>query len=258
VPPPPALPAWLADPARAADWLERLAGRLTVHRRHRIETVLDRRTRYLTVALEDIYQPHNAAAVLRSCDGFGVQDVHILENRNPFETKSQKSNVSMGTERWLTLHRYKEIRDPAKADTPELNHPATQRGLENLKAQGYRLAALTLRGSPRELSDVPLDKPLALLVGTELTGLSDAAHALADYQVRLPMEGFAQSFNLSVCTAVCLYELTRRLRDPKNALSWPLSPAERQQLFFEWIHRDVQGADELLARWEAEARSVHD
>ena len=63
------------------------------------------------------------------------------------------------------------------------------------------------------------------------------------------MEGFAQSFNLSVCTAVCLYELTRRLRDPRANLAWQLPADEKRRLFFEWVRRDVSGADELLARW---------
>ncbi len=240
-------PAWLADPARADELLGRLAAQLTAHRRERIETVLARRTRRLTVALEDIYQPHNAAAVLRSCDGFGVQDVHVLENLNTLRLRAPGSNVSMGTERWVTLHKYR----PAKGvpTDPAVTHPATVAAAKALKTGGYRIAALTLRGSPVDLSEVPLDKPLALFIGTELTGLSDAAHEAADFAVKLPMEGFAQSFNLSVCTAVCLHELTRRLRDPKAKITWQLPVEEKRRLLFEWLQRDVAGADELLTRW---------
>lgn len=241
------LPAWMADSARAADLLDRLAARLTPHRRERIETVLARRTRWVTVALEDIYQPHNAAAVLRSCDGFGVQDVHVMENLNTLRLRGQGSNVSMGTERWLTLQRYRAAKN-VPAD-PSVTHPATVVAAKTLRERGYRVAALTLRGSPVDLSEVPLDKPLALFIGTELTGLSDAAHEAADLNVKLPMEGFAQSFNLSVCTALCLYELTRRLRDPRNKIPWALPEEEKRRLFFEWVRRDVIGADELLARW---------
>jgi tRNA (guanosine-2'-O-)-methyltransferase len=247
--PTPTPPAWLADPARADDLLNRLAARLTPHRRERINAVLARRTRWLTVALEDIYQPHNAAAVLRSCDGFGVQDVHIMENLNTLRLRERGSNVSMGTERWLTLHR-KRVLKTAPAETGRA-HAATAETAQGLKARGYRIAALTLRGAPVDLVDVPLDKPLALFIGTELTGLSDAAHEAADVTVKLPMEGFAQSFNLSVCTAVCLYELTRRLRDPRGNIPWQLPEAEKRLLYYEWVRRDVLGADELLSRWGA-------
>jgi tRNA (guanosine-2'-O-)-methyltransferase len=172
----------------------------------------------------------------------------------------------MGTERWLTLQRYRTAKNkpgnenvsPTKtlsstmaALAPTAAHPATASALGALKARGYRLAALTLRGDPVDLCDVPLDRPLALLIGTELTGLSDTAHQFADLAVKLPMEGFAQSFNLSVCAAVCLYELTRRLRDPRGKIPWPLPEEEKRLLFYDWVHRDVPGADELLARWGA-------
>jgi tRNA (guanosine-2'-O-)-methyltransferase len=231
---------------------------LTPHRRERLAAVLARRTRWLTLVLEDIYQPHNAAAVLRSCDGFGVQDIHVIENLNPF--RSNRSSVAMGTERWLTLHRHRSPSLSPESDAddfscppaePSAPRPATTQALAGLRARGYRLAALTLQGSPVDLADVPLDRPLALMVGTELTGLSDTAHALADIQVRLPMEGFAQSFNLSVCAAVCLYDLTHRLRHPLSQLPWPLSVEEKNALLSGWLMRDVPGAAELLTRWQS-------
>jgi tRNA (guanosine-2'-O-)-methyltransferase len=237
--------------------LDRLAARLTAHRRERLEAVLARRTRHLTLVLEDIYQPHNAAAVLRSCDGFGVQDVHVIENLNSFHP--HRSSVSMGTERWLTVRRYRAPSLPMESESgesprtppaaPNAPRPATTTALTELRARGYSLAALTLQGSPVDLADVPLDRPLALLIGTELHGLSDTAHAFADLPVRLPMEGFAQSFNLSVCAAICLYELTRRLRDPRAKLPWPLPANEKDALYSDWLRRDVPGADELIARW---------
>jgi len=147
----------------------------------------------------------------------------------------------------VTLHKYR----PAKGapTDPTVTHPATVAAAKALRERGYRIAALTLRGAPVDLVDVPLDKPLALFIGTELSGLSDAAHEAADLTVKLPMEGFAQSFNLSVCTALCLYELTRRLRDPRGKIAWPLPEEEKRRLLYEWLRRDVPGADELLSRW---------
>ncbi len=110
--------------------LERIAyfsTMLTQERSERIRTILSKRTRYLTVVLEDIFQPHNASAVLRSCDGFGVQDVHIIENANRFQL--QKS-IELGTSQWLSIHRYNSREQD--------NTTATVR---HLKEQGYRIIA---------------------------------------------------------------------------------------------------------------------
>ena len=131
-----------------------LSGFVSARRRRRIEQVLAQRTRWIALALEDIYQPHNASAVLRSCDCFGVQDVHIIENRNEYTPSPQ---VDMGSSGWLSLIRYDEGAEN------------TETALAALKERGYKLVATTPHRDDCLLEDLAVDKPLALLFGTEDT-----------------------------------------------------------------------------------------
>jgi tRNA (guanosine-2'-O-)-methyltransferase len=220
---------------------EFLSGFVTEQRMEKIENILARRHRYITVALEDIYQPHNASAVLRSCDAFGIQDVHIIENRNSYRINP---DVELGTAQWLDLHRYRAAE----------NNTATAIG--ELKSRGYRVVATAPHRNDRLLHELPLDDgPLALLFGTELTGLSDEAMDLADEYVRIPMHGFVESFNISVSAAICLYDLDQRLRE--SDIDWKLDEAEREQIRRSWLgasikkHRILE--EEFRRTWDAEA-----
>lgn len=211
-----------------------LASSVTAHKQRRCDEVLAQRTRYLTVALEDIYQPHNASACLRSCECFGVQDVHLLEGRYRFEANR---DVALGAQQWLTLHRYRPTGpDPSTATTA---------GLAALRDRGYRIVATALRDDAVPLRAVPLDRPVALAFGTEEEGVSPALLNAADAVVRIPMVGFTQSFNISVSVALCLYEMTTRLREERN--DWMLSEGERAQLRLAWYTR-IAPRGEVLVR----------
>ena len=104
-----------------------------------------------------------------------------------------------------------------------------------MRARGYSIVASTLREGAGGISDVPVDRPLALMIGTELTGLSQVAHENADFLFSIPMFGFAQSFNLSVFSALCLSDLSGRMRALDD--SWKLSDSEREALLLEWLSR---------------------
>ena len=208
----------LTPEARQALYLE-LSGRLTEPRRAGMEEVLSRRTRHACVVLEDIYQPHNASAVLRSCDGFGIQDVHILERRYRFQLKK---TISLGASKWLTLHRRRLGEEDASAPY-----------LSELKANGYRVVATTLRPGSRPLEEININRPVALCFGTEEEGLSDSAHEAADELVHLPMYGFTQSFNISVTVALCLQIL--RMRMKQAGIEAPLTDAEKDELRLQWV-----------------------
>lgn len=204
-------------------------------RQQRMEDVLDERTRWLTVVLEDIYQPHNASAVLRSCECFGVQDVHIIENRNEYNLNP---GVDMGASHWLTLHRYRDER----ANNSEA-------ALDALKKRGYQLFATTPHRDDLLLEEVPVDRPLAVMLGTEESGLSDRALAAADAYVRIPMYGFTESFNISVCAALLLRELSSKMRG--EDVPWALDKAEREALLLEWYRHSIRGVELLEQRyWE--------
>lgn len=190
-----------------------------------IQKVASERTRYLTVVLEEVYQGHNAAAVVRSCDGFGIQDLYVIEGRNRFDLS--QSTVSKGSHKWIDVHSYKKDADNTTAC------------LRALKAQGYRIVATALDEHSVGIDAVPLDQKIALVMGTELEGLTPEAFAEADLLVKLPMYGFCQSYNLSVSTALCLYDITQRLR--QSSVDWRLREEERRELLYSWLKKMVQG-----------------
>lgn len=206
---------------------------VTAQRQRRIDDVLAWRTRRLTVALEDVYQQHNASAVLRSCEIFGVQDVHIVEGTNRFRPNK---GVALGASQWLTLHRY-------HGDVDE----STRCCLQQLKARGYRIAATTLQEDGIPLSNLSLDRPLALVFGAEERGLSQEAHDLADTFIQLPMFGFTQSFNVSVTVALCLDNLVRRLH--ASEVAWQLSEAEKVDLRLKWLIQSATRGELLVRRF---------
>lgn len=201
----------------------------TDERWQKIEAVVHQRTRHLTVVVEDIYQPHNASAVLRSCDGFGVQDVHIIENNNQFEASSQ---VTIGADQWLSLSRYKEP-----------NTDNTEACFNHLKQVGYKIIATSPHEDDVNLNDLPITEKTALVFGTELNGISDRAKELADGFVKIPMAGFSESFNISVSAAVCLYNLTRRLR--ASQVDWMLSEEEMEALKLTWLKQSIKAGEQL-------------
>jgi tRNA (guanosine-2'-O-)-methyltransferase len=213
------------DPGLAAY----LADFVSPERRARMDVVLSERTRYITVAVEDIYQPHNASAVLRTCDAFGIQDVHIIENRNQYRINP---GVELGTAQWLTLHRYRD------GDTN------TEKAVADLRRNGYRIVATSPHTDQQSLEGINLSSgPLALLFGNEMDGLSDTALSLADEYLAIPMVGFVESFNISVSAAIVLYELTGMLR--RSKVAYHLSVGERDKLRLEWLRRSISRVDAL-------------
>ncbi|WP_306643748.1 TrmH family RNA methyltransferase [Sanyastnella coralliicola] len=211
---------------------EFLCGYMTEERQALFQQVSSERTRHLAVVVENLYQPHNASAVMRSCDCFGIQDIHIIENENEWEPNK---NVSMGSAKWLTLHQHNEQENNTKSC------------LEQLKSQGYRIVATTPHRDDYVLEDLPIDQPTALVFGTELTGISQDVYDLADDFVRIPMYGFTESFNISVAAALTLAELSKRLR--KEVANWQLKPNELEAVLYEWACASVKDSKSLLKRW---------
>lgn len=223
-----------------------LAEFVTANKREKIAAVLAERTDYVTVVLEDIFQPHNASAVLRSCECYGVQNVHIVENRNSYRVNPQ---VSMGSAKWLELHRYRQS---------EPDQDNTANCLAALRASGYRIVATSPEAAgdsrPNYAPDeLPLDRPVAILYGTEEQGLTSAALAAADCSLRLPQYGFTQSYNISVSVAITLTTLMARLRhaDAADPINWRLSPERREALTLEFYRRIVTRHEALEERFRA-------
>jgi len=196
---------------------------ISENKQQKFREIILHRTRYITIVMEDIFQPHNASAVLRSCDCFGIQDVHIIENKNPYEVNPA---VALGSAKWLNLIKYNKTAQ----NTTEC--------LSGLKEKGYRIIATTPHKDDFTPENFPLDNKFALVFGTELEGLTDHALNMADMFVQIPMYGFTESLNISVSAAIMFHTLTGRLF--KSGINWRLSDEEMTETLLMWASSVVK------------------
>lgn len=216
--------------------LDHLSTYITPKRHELFNKVLDKRTRHLTVVLEDIYQAQNASAVLRTCDCFGIQDVHIIETRNEFQDNRE---VSLGSSKWLSLKKYNNSDNNSLA------------AIQQLKKQGYRIVATTPHTNDQELQNFDIAQgKTALVFGSELPGITDTILNEADEFLKIPMYGFTESFNISVSAAITLHHLTLKMRE-SEALNWQLSELEKEEIKLDWIRKTIKRSDLIEKRfWE--------
>jgi tRNA (guanosine-2'-O-)-methyltransferase len=214
----------ITDPEIVAYFLKHLKEIILPERWQRFEQILDQRTRHLTVVLEDIYQPHNASAVLRTCECMGVQDLHVIENENEYNVNP---DIVVGSSKWITIKKYNKKK---KNNTLIC--------FRKLKEQGYRIVATSPHKDDCLIHELPIDQKTALVFGNEGKGLSDVAMKNADAFVRIPMFGFTESFNISVSAALCMYELLPRIR--QSDLSWRLSDNERDILMVDFAMKSIR------------------
>ncbi len=209
----------------------------TIMKEDRIKMIdknVNERTRYITVVLENIYQPQNASAVMRSCDCFGVQDLHVIENSNEYELNP---DVVMGSSKWVDLKRYNS-KEENTLDT-----------IKSLKKEGYRIVATTPHTKDVLLPDFDLTKgKSAFFFGTELTGLSDVVMDNADEFVKIPMYGFTESFNISVSASLVLNHLASALRC--SDVDWELTDTEKLDLKLEWYLKSVKSGEKMINRFK--------
>lgn len=190
--------------------------------------LVELRTKKITLVLEDIYQSHNAAAVLRSGDCFGVQDVHIIENRNQWKPHP---DIEQGSSKWLTIQRYGE---------KEHNTAAC---LTSLKEKGYVIASTTPH-TDMTIDELPTDKPVALVLGTEMQGISDTVKDNSDYLVRIPMYGFTESFNISVAAAISLHTLRTKFVNDSRDLT--LTEEEKTEVLLSWCRNTINRSEKVI------------
>lgn len=208
---------------------------VTDARADKIGEVLDRRTRFLTVVMEDFENPHNGSAVLRSCEAMGVQDVHFIENK--FRNKVSPY-VARGGAKWLSIYRHNQ---PEKDNTTAC--------LADMKGRGY---SIWVTDTDRQSTDLRSCEPsgkVALVFGTEHGGVSAAAKRLADETVFFPMQGFTESYNVSVSVALCVYVLLEKLKT--SDMEWHLTEEEKKQLTLEWYRKVVRRSEAHEARFFA-------
>ncbi|MDA9338259.1 RNA methyltransferase [Flavobacteriaceae bacterium] len=209
-----------------------LEGFVTDKRKNLFRNILQDRTRHFTVVLEDIYQQHNASAVIRSCDIFGIQDIHVIENK--YKSKVSK-NIAKGSQKWLSFHNYKE-------DTNN-----TLECLNTLKSKGYQIIATSPHNNSSILHDFDISKKSAFVFGVEKTGVSDLVINNADGILKIPMVGFTESLNISVAAAIILENLTFKLRN--SSVDWALTNEEQKILYASWIKKTIKNVDEIKERF---------
>ena len=206
---------------------------LTEERKEKMARIIPERSNYLCVAIENVYQPHNASAVIRSAECLGIQNIHIIENSNKYKINP---DVVLGSNKWLNISNYKE----------EENN--TESCIKKLKADGYRIVATSPHKDDFLLDELPIDNKIALFFGTEKEGLSDIALDLADQYVRIPMVGFTESFNISVSAAISMYQLMNRIK--KSDSKWQLTDSEQIDLKLEWYKRSIKSIDKHLEHFK--------
>ncbi len=200
---------------------------ISEHKIELFDRVASERTKHITLGIENIFQEHNASAVLRTCDCFGIQELHVIEKNNEFAINR---DIALGAGRWIDVHNY-------GSENP------SEDCMNLLKNQGYKIVATTPHTEAFTINDLPLEQPLAIFFGTEQEGLSESVLQVADYQVKIPMFGFTESFNISVSVAILLNTLRKRLVD--SDIEWKLSQDEQTDLKIEWCKKILRSGQAL-------------
>lgn len=208
-----------------------LSGFISDHKKELFSRIIEKRTRHITIVLEDIYQPHNSNAVIRSCDCFGIQDIHIIENKNSFVTNS---HIELGARKWTTIHQYNK---------QENNTLDCIRHLRNI---GYKIVATSPHHAEKPPNELSLETPVAIFFGTEKEGLSKQVMDHADEFIKMPMYGFTESFNISVCAALILYILREKL---DKIGKWELTPDEKEDILLQWTRNSLKDPEGLIKRY---------
>jgi tRNA (guanosine-2'-O-)-methyltransferase len=214
----------MSDPARVC---ELLAPLLLDERRARIDEAAASRLGGLRLLIENLHDPHNGAAVLRSAEAFGLQRIDVVESTERFRFSSE---VTQGCEKWLDVVR----------------HQALAEALEAQRAEGFALYA-TVPGALATIEDLDFSRPAVLMVGNEHAGLSADAIAAADVRFGIPMPGLTRSLNLSVAAALVLERAAARRRAALGRAG-DLDDAAVLRLRARFYAASVRGADVVLAR----------
>lgn len=221
------------NPEIRRELIEYLSQFVTEKRFEVLINALNLRTRYLTVVLEDIFQPQNASAVLRTCECFGIQDIHIIENRNKFKVDTE---VAMGSAKWLTIKKY---------NTKKNN---SEDAILALRAEGYRIVATSPHIKSTSIQEFDLSKGKAAFVfGTELTGLTKTILDQADEYVNIPMFGLTESLNLSVSVAVIMQFLVWRLQNEK--IDYFLNQIDKEEVICNWLKLSIKSSSLIEKRF---------
>jgi tRNA (guanosine-2'-O-)-methyltransferase len=184
---------------------------------------IEQRTNHVTLVLEDIYQAQNTSAAIRTSDCFGIQNVHVIENSNEFNVYK---DITLGSSNWLNINKYNKEENNSKAC------------FDSLKKQGYKIVATSPLQHHDSVFEFSVDDKIALVLGNELNGISEIAKQEADEFITIPMYGFTESFNISVSAALCLSEISKRVRE--SDIDWKLSEEEKNDVLIKWYKHSIK------------------
>ncbi len=201
---------------------------ISEERKQRFLEILEERTKYITVAIEDVFQMHNTSAVIRSCEIFGIQEAHVIEGRNG---KRLDKNIAMGAEKWVDVISYENSKNC----------------IDTLRQDGYKIIATTPHSYDCLLPDFEIDGKTALFFGTERDGLSKTVLDEADGFLKIEMHGFTESLNISVSAAIILQDLATKLK--KTKLDWGLTSDEKLEKRLDWTKKSIKSIDDILTRY---------
>ncbi|WPR71001.1 RNA methyltransferase [Flavobacterium sp. NG2] len=210
------------------DYLHFLENIITTERKEKFLKVLANRTNHFTVAVEDVFQMHNTSAVMRSCEVFGIQELHVIEQR--FGKRIDKE-IALGAQKWVDVNRY----------------DSATNCIQTLRNKGYQIIATTPHENDCLLEDFDISKPAALFFGTEKEGLSEEIMQQADGFLKIPMVGFTESLNISVSAAIIIQNLTTRLRQSNQ--NWGLSAEELVEKRLLWTKNSIKDIKRIEARY---------
>ena len=205
--------------------LESFYNIITESKQEMYDRIAADRTKHITVVMENIHKEHNASAVLRTCDCFGIQELHAIEKNNTYEIQR---DIALGAGNWVDLYTYSEGENP------------TTKCLNKLKSDGYKIVA-TSPHTENDINDLDLSQPIALVFGTEKKGVSNKVEEMADELVKIPMYGFTESFNISVSAAIALNIIRRKLT--LSNIDWKLSYEEQVKLKIQWCTKIIRDGE---------------
>lgn len=195
----------------------RFSGSMTPERTAKLLRVLHNRQSNLAVVMENVQDPHNISAVMRTCDAVGIQDIYILNTKIPRHLKFGPKSSSSAA-KWLTVHQFEEAEACFKA----------------LRNNYQRILTTHLSSDAVSLYDINFTESIALVFGNEHSGVSEEIRALADGNFIIPQMGIIQSLNISVACAVSIYEAYRQKKAAGQYDTASMPPERREQLLQEW------------------------
>ena len=209
--------------------IEHLSQFLTEERLLLFQEKLKERSNRITLVLEDVFQSRNISAAMRSADCFGIQNIHIIENKNNFV---KDKSVSLGAGKWINIKQY---------NTEENN---TINCLKKLKKEGYQIIATSPHNTNTSLEEIDVkNNKIAIILGTELTGLSEKALSFADKRMKINMYGFTESLNISVSAAICCQSISSKMR--KETTGWEVTEEEKTDILLNWIRNSIKSGKQI-------------